>query len=161
MFFTRSARERGCYEQRVSLGSHGLPKIGGAGRTFDLSGAGREFHLASVASAELDFLEVTSTQDSRASWDEWALRFIDSDDFIMAWLADREYERWQNAADPLEYKAAGRSYAHLPLVSNGLPYPVEQMIIDTSRNAGRRILRTGYIEVVGALMWLGAPFWSL
>ena len=45
--------------------------------------------------------------------------------------------------------------------SNGLPYPLEQKIIDVSANPGRRMFREGYIEAVGATMWLGPVFWPL
>ena len=45
--------------------------------------------------------------------------------------------------------------------ANGLRYPLEQEIIDTSSNPGRRVLRKGYIEAVGAVMWLGESFWRL
>src|ERR1700730_17707363 len=31
----------------------------------------------------------------------------------------------------------------------------------TTSNPGRRLLRVGYIEVVGAVMWLGESFWRL
>lgn len=33
-------------------------------------------------------------------------------------------------------------------------------IVDTSRNPGRSVLRTGYIESVGSTMWLGSAFWQ-
>jgi hypothetical protein len=79
----------------------------------------------------------------------------------MGWLADAEYSYWQNAQDPLQYRAAGRDFEHLPRKSNGLPYPLEQSIIDVSSNPGRRILRHGYIETVGSVMWLGQAFWEL
>lgn len=45
--------------------------------------------------------------------------------------------------------------------SNGLPFPLEQQIIDTSQNPGRRILRDGFVEAVGSVMWLGEQFWPL
>jgi len=45
--------------------------------------------------------------------------------------------------------------------SNGLPYPLEQRIIDTSKNPGRCILKRGYHEAVGSVVWLGEPFWQL
>lgn len=80
---------------------------------------------------------------------------------MSAWLADAEYEYWQNAFDPLEFRSAGRSFEPLRTKSNGLPYPLEQTIIDTSTNPGRRILRDCYIEVMGSVMWFGPEFWPL
>jgi hypothetical protein len=79
----------------------------------------------------------------------------------MAWVVDVDYHHWQNASDPLQYRAVGKPYAHLPMKSNGLPYPLEQMIIDISANPGRWRLRNGYHEVVAAVMWLGNAFWKL
>lgn len=81
--------------------------------------------------------------------------------FVHARAYEREYAYWQNADDPLQYQAAGRSMEGLPMKSNGLPYPLEQQIIDTSNNPGRRILRRGYVEAVGHLMWFGDRFWKI
>jgi len=130
-------------------------------KRFRLVGQGWKFLLGSVGGWNLDFLEITSESKPESIWDEWAAPFVSSSDFVMAWIANSEYEYWQNARDPVEYRAAGKSYADLPMISNGLRYPLEQEIVDTSRNPGRRILRHGYIEVVGAVMWLGESFWPL
>ena len=46
------------------------------------------------------------------------------------------------------------------MVSNGLPFPLEQQIIDISNNPGRWELKQGYIESVGSTMWLGEQFWN-
>jgi hypothetical protein len=127
--------------------------------TFHLHGQGYDFRLSSVRNHDLDFIAIKS--EPRIEWEEWASAFCSSPDFVMAWVADAEYEFWQNAHDPLQYTSVGRSYANLPMVSNGLPYPLEQKVIDTSANPGRRILRRGYIEAVGAIMWLGDSFWEL
>lgn len=143
-----------------------LPKVAGwlrkqGSTTFNLVGEAYEFDLGVIRSFNLDFLEIQSVAEPMVSWDAWASPFISDPNFIMAWVADSEYEHWQNAFDPLQYTAVGKSYAHLPMRSNGLPYPLEKQIIDTSANPGRRCLRNGYIEVVGGLMWLGEPFWAL
>ena len=70
-----------------------------------------------------------------------------------AFLHDRDYEFWQNAADPLQYRAKGRPVPTDRLVDNGLPPPVNQMVVDTSHNPGRRTLRRGYVEQVSDPMW--------
>ena len=75
-------------------------------------------------------------------------------------MSDVEYDYWQNAKDPLQYKSQGRSYAHLPMKSNGFPPPVEQMEIDTSNNPGRWSFQSDYIEAIGATMWLSGLFWK-
>ncbi|QLG96340.1 hypothetical protein HZF02_04205 [Pseudomonas yamanorum] len=80
--------------------------------------------------------------------------------FIQAWVSDVEYDFWQNATDPLEYECVGRPLSGLPMKSNGLPPPLDQMEIDTSGNPGRNVLRQGYIEAIGSTMWLGNLFWE-
>lgn len=80
--------------------------------------------------------------------------------FIQAWVSDLEYDFWQNATDPLEYECVGRPLSGLPMKSNGLPPPLDQMEIDTSGNPGRNVLRQGYIEAIGSTMWLGNLFWE-
>lgn len=80
--------------------------------------------------------------------------------FVHAWVYDIEYSYWQNVRDPLEYEGAGRSVANLPKRSNGLPAPLNQLEIDTSKNPGRIELRIGFIEAVGRLMWLADRFWE-
>lgn len=85
---------------------------------------------------------------------------LGAEGFIQAWVSDVEYDFWQNATDPLEYECAGRSLSGLPMKSNGLPPPLDQMEIDTSGNPGRNVLRQGYIEAIGSTMWLGNLFWE-
>lgn len=80
--------------------------------------------------------------------------------FVQSRVYDSEYDFWQNADDELQYRIRGKSIAGLPLRSNGLPFPLERTIIDTSKNPGRRILRDGYIESVGHLLWLSEEFWN-
>ena len=79
---------------------------------------------------------------------------------VVARFYDEDYEYWQNADDPLEYEAEGRSMAGLPMKSNGLPFPLEQQVVDTSRNPGRRVLRQGYVEAIGHRMWLGPEYFA-
>jgi hypothetical protein len=129
--------------------------------TFNLIGQGFEFLLGSVRHYHLDFLQIKSANAPSRPWDEWVGEFSTNPNFVMAWVVDSEYDYWQNAEDPLQYTSVGKSYAHLPMKSNRQPYPVEKEIIDTSINPGRWCFRDGYIEAVGSVMWLGAPFWQL
>lgn len=117
-----------------------------------------EFDFGSVTKFKLDVLGITSAETPAFPWDDWVASLADH--LVMAWVADANYEHWQNARDPLEYTAVGKPCAHLPMISNGLPFPLDQKIIDTSGNPGRRILREGYIEAVGSAMWLGDLFWA-
>lgn len=91
----------------------------------------------------------------------WCTPFLTHPSFRQARVYDVDYDHWQNAEDPLEYTTVGRSYEDLPMKSNGLPPPLDQKVVDTSKNPGRRILHQGYVEAVSSLMWLGASFWSL
>jgi hypothetical protein len=138
------------------------PRLKRAGwTTFNLVGRGFVFDLGSVRNFQLDFLGIKAIGEHPSAWDKWVAGFIGNPNFVMGWLADVEYEHWQNAHDLLQYTAVGKPHEHLPKKSNGLPPPLEQTIIDISGNPGRRILRNGYYEVVGAVMWLGEPFWQL
>lgn len=128
---------------------------------FDLVGSNFAFLLGSVNNYHLDFLEITSLKVTSVNWDDWADEFVYDPNFVLAWIIDCEYDHWQNAQDPLEYEAAKRAYSHLQMKSNGLPYPVERKVIDTSGNPGRWKFHHGYIEAVGSTMWLGPTFWSL
>ena len=130
-------------------------------KMFDLAGQGFEFALGSVGNYRLDFLEIRSQDEPTISWREWAVEYLGYPGFVMAWVVDRGYDHWQNAEDPLQYTAVGRSCAELPMKWNGLPHPLSKRIIDISANPGRWCLRDGYVEAVGALMWLGPSFWAL
>jgi len=129
--------------------------------TFNVKGNGYEFDLGKVRNCDLDFFLIRYWGEQDFAWDTWAAPFLASPAFVMAWVADADYDYWQNAHDPLQYKAANRPYKHLPMKSNGLPYPLEQLDIDTSHNPGRWSFRAGYYEAIGHVMWLGAPFWNL
>ncbi len=106
-------------------------------------------------------MEIKYSGERNFSWDDWAAPFIDNHNFVMAWVADANYEFWQNAEDLLQYAAKGKTHDHLPKTSNNLPFPLERTIINISSNPGRRLLRDGYYEVVGAVMWLGESFWQM
>lgn len=133
--------------------------------------SGKPHFVATIAEGRLTYMPVggknlqlaiveTCVGGAADAW-MWLEPFAHSNAFRSARLYDQEYEYWQNAYDPLQYTAVGRSYAGLPMKSNGLPFPLEQMIVDTSRNPGRRIFREGYVEGVGSVMWLGQQFWTL
>lgn len=125
---------------------------------FDIEGDGFAVQMASIADHRLIFVEVTGVaDDGELAWVEEVGRRAR---LISARVYDAEYEHWQNAADPLLYTAVGRSMAGLPMKSNGLPPPLDKMVVDTSRNPGRRILRDGHIEAIGPRMWLGAEFFA-
>jgi hypothetical protein len=124
--------------------------------------AGRlSFRFGRVPELKHSFISIEEVNaGSAVSWVDWVNPFLVDDSFVQAWVSDVEYDYWQNAKDPLEYEAAGRSYTHLPTKSNGLAPPLEQIEIDTSNNPGRWSLQSGYVEAVGSVMWLGKSFWQ-
>jgi len=74
--------------------------------------------------------------------------------FIQGRMFDGQYDRIQNLTSVAEFESAGLSTLGLELVSNGLPFPLEEMVVDTSKNPGRRLLRDGFIECIGHKMWI-------
>ncbi|MES0864376.1 hypothetical protein ABLN87_18655 [Ruegeria sp. SCPT10] len=81
--------------------------------------------------------------------------------FTQAHLVDENYQYYQSICDPLDFKALGLSMEGLPMKSNGLPFPLEQQIVDTSQNPGRYRLCQNYVEVAAGYMWFGDSFWKL
>lgn len=149
------------FGNETTLDSAPLALRGAKRKTFNIVGQGFEFDLGCVRNSKLDFLQIINTAGAPIPWDQWIARYIGNKEFVFAWLANTDYQRWQNATDPLEYLAVNKPYAHLPRTTNGLPYPLGQTIIDISANPGRRLIRQGYYEVVGSTMWIGEPFWRL
>jgi hypothetical protein len=121
---------------------------------FDIEAAGFQVQLASIADYRLVFLEVKGIADEAAWVEEVARR----SPFVSGRLFDPDYEHWQNAEDPILY--TGRSMDGLPMRHNGLPPPLDKMIVDISGNPGRRVLRDGHIEAIGHRMWLGPEFFA-
>ncbi|WP_155632713.1 hypothetical protein [Burkholderia cepacia] len=97
--------------------------------------------------------------NAAGDWGRWVVPFAALSGFVQAWIVDVEYNYWQNVKDPLEYEVANRDFSGLPMKSNGLPAPLDQLEVDTSKNPGRWILRAGYVEAIGATMWLSDLFW--
>ena len=120
-----------------------------------------ELSYGHVRNHALSRVEIRGLVASVDDGEEWVRPFLREGEFRQAWLYDAEYQRFQNAEDPSEYITAGRNCSGLPMKSNGLPYPLDRQIIDTSHNPGRCRLRDGYVEAVGAAVWLGEQFWPL
>jgi hypothetical protein len=137
-----------------------LSKLKGA-TSFDVTAHGFNFCHGSLPRFQLDVLYIRPTEDIVVGWDDWVSGFIDDTNFVMAWVVDADYNHWQNAVDLEEYELAGKPIDDIPLRQNGMPYPLNRMEVDTSRNPGRWRFGRGYMEAVGAAMWLGSPFWRL
>ena len=102
-----------------------------------------------ISRVKINFL-ITSEDDA----EKWLTPFIDEGLLIQARIYDKEYDFWQNAYDPLQFKANNKSYKGLPMISNNLPPPLNQEIIDTSQNPGRLTIKHGYIEFIGSVVWI-------
>ncbi|MDO8770403.1 MAG: hypothetical protein Q7K57_17215 [Burkholderiaceae bacterium] len=147
--------------KQISADSY-LKKVEKQGKwSRSVDAGGMSFRFGHVVALKHSFISVEEiTTGSAVSWADWVEPFLAVDGFVQAWLSDVDYDYWQNAKDPLQYQAVGRNYSSLPMKSNGLPPPLEQMEIDTSSNPGRWSLQSGYVEAIGATMWLGMPFWE-
>lgn len=145
------------YENRVSLST--IDKKLTDRDSFNISCGNLTFHVVTVANYDHVLFQVES-QKNDIDWSSWIDEFIGLKGFVQAWIVDVEYDYWQNASDPLEYKSRGKSYEGLPLKSNGLPPPLEQLEIDTSNNVGLRLICDGYVASIGAKMWFSDWFLS-
>jgi hypothetical protein len=155
--------------RRAMFGSHGrelgradLEAQVMASRRFptDLRAENYEFRFGGSVAWKHTFVMVTGSPGDVGVWESWVNRAMGMPGFVQSWISQRDYDYWQNAEDPLEYSGSGRSCEHLPLISSGAPPPLDRVIIDTSRNPGRRIIRSGYVEGIGAVMWLSPLFWQ-
>ncbi len=113
-----------------------------------------------VNDSNLATLYIKNLVLNEADADQWLIHLIQDDRFVHAAFYDFEYDIWQNMDDLMYYETSNRSYDHLPLKSNGLPFPLEATVVDTTNNPGRYVFRNGYIEFVGSVMWLGEQFWE-
>lgn len=109
--------------------------------------------------AREDLLRIRMPEE--VNLEDWFQQLFSAGDVTQAFIVNEEYYRWQNAKDPIEFEAAGRSHTNLPKVSNGLPPPLEKLIVDTSTNPGRFRMCHGFIEIAASPMWLGEHFWTL
>lgn len=139
-----------------------LNQVKRSGRwSFEVSSGGLAYRFGVVSAWGHSFIHVREQESGSAkSWDEWVSPFTKIAGFVQAWVSDIDFDYWQNAQDLMLYEEAGRDFAELPVVSNGLPPPLTQSVIDISGNPGRRVIRDGYVESVGVRMWLGRSFWE-
>ncbi len=108
----------------------------------------------SIANFEHDFLVAVSQDIPIDKLAELCELIIGELPVIQAFLHNYDYYYWQNAEDLLLYESDGKDHSTLPKKSNGLPFPLEQTVVDVSNNPGRYILREGFREAVASPMWL-------
>jgi hypothetical protein len=92
---------------------------------------------------------------------DWMQPFLNNNALINAWVVNVDFDYWQNVEDEFSYTCMNRPHKHLPRVATGAPMPLDQEVIDTSDNPGRWQYREGYVEAIGATMWLGKEFWRV
>lgn len=149
------------YEKQMAFQS-ALDKIAEDERpSFKIETEDATIHFSTVRAFHLQSMTISTSEPCSVHvWQEVGRPFFACKGFVQACVSNSEYSFWQNAADPLQYQAAGKSVAGLSMISNGLPKPLQKQVIDTTTNPGRRVLRNGYIEMIGRIMWFGQGFWS-
>lgn len=126
-----------------------------------LSAENLVFQFGLVGTYAHGFIAIQETAPGAAGcWNDWVEPFVSMPGFVQAWVSDSDYGFWQNAKDPMEYELAGRDYSFLPMKTNGLPPPLDRKEIDISKNPGRWLLKMGYVEAIGYVMWLSDLFWA-
>ena len=123
---------------------------------FDVAGAGFEFRYSPAGPRDASRIRVERKGGPDLDGQFWVSQLTESDWLLSAYVADLNYEYWQNADDPRLYGLAGKSLDGLALIPGRGPGPGQ--MVDVSRHPGRRVFRNGYIEAVGAVMWLGRQF---
>jgi hypothetical protein len=120
---------------------------------------GLVLQVGNVTARGQSFISIEEKSEGAAiSWESWVSPFLEWPNFVQAWVTDAEYNFWQNAEDPIEYKGI-RDMTRLKMKSNGSPYPLEKQIVDISQNPGRWEFHQGYIEAIGPIMWIGENLW--
>lgn len=151
----------GLEDKKLIYGSVGnyLRKTNADGLLIEMGEASIEH--GNITDLELSRLDLIRLVRDPEDTERWLAKLLKDERMVQARLYDFEYDHWQNAEDLAVYAAAGRSTAGLPMKSNGYPFPLTQQIVDTDANPGRLRLRRGWIESVGATMWLGPQFWKI
>jgi hypothetical protein len=125
--------------------------------SFNIQAGDWDIHAASIASMSVNVFYIENMASALDS-DWWVAEVAANIPMKQALLVSSDYNYWQNADSLLEYESAGKSWRHLPTKSNGLPFPLEQTVIDTSGNPGRFTFKEGYVEAIGSVMWLSEGF---
>lgn len=112
-----------------------------------------EVKLHFLASFKIYKLDVFRLCKSVKESDLIVSSFLKERSLLQAWMFDSEYDMRQNIQDIKYYRSLGLDHSGLKTVNNGLPFPLNEDIIDTSINPGRTCIKTGYVEFVGAVMW--------
>lgn len=113
-----------------------------------------DINWGSIAHHNHDVLIIESESVELSKLIHFVELVIDELPVIQAFIHNHYYRYWQNAEDTLLYDVAGKDHSFLPKKSNGLPFPLEQIVVDISNNPGRCRLGEGYRESISSPMWL-------
>jgi hypothetical protein len=144
----------------ISLGEINTAFVKSQKVNFNLETEEIRIDVVSITNYKQILISIEEKLNQHINCNDWVYDFLNVKGFVQAWVCDIDYNYWQNAYDPIQYAASGRSYDSLPLKSNGLPFPLEQMVIDVSANVAKREIKVGYVEAIGCPMWLGELFWK-
>lgn len=139
--------------QVEKLLSHGEPLI--------VKDKNFSFFFGSVWAGEFQQFIIDKEKDVKVNWDLWIKKLSNMEVFVYAWKGNSDYSYWQNNDSIDSYKWNSKPYEHLPMKKSNLPLPLPQIVIDTSKNPGREVFKTGYVESVGSTMWLSDEFFLL
>lgn len=78
--------------------------------------------------------------------------------FTFGYLSDREFNYIQNLTDIYWYQYHGIDHECLPKKSNGLPFPLEEQIVDISVNPCRVVEFPGLKFSLSSRIWVNEPF---
>lgn len=93
--------------------------------------------------------------------DKWLRNIIEHENFVHARIYNTRFDFLQNMTSLQSFELEGIDHSQLPKKHNGLPPPLAEMIVNISVNPRRWEFKSGYIEAVGAEMWLGKRFFEL
>jgi hypothetical protein len=91
---------------------------------------------------------------------EFFNRLASIEGFNFGYIEDYEFNYWQNAERLCFYEMRNVPHHHLPKKSNGMPYPLEEDIVDISLNFGRDIEYPGVLFAIAPTMWVNKSFIS-
>lgn len=100
------------------------------------------------------FLSLANSAGESA-WPVLVNLFEQREDFFLARTYDRLYDYWQNMTDVRGLISLGLPTENIRFIHDNT-FNIDK--IDISCNPGRRVLQVGYVEAIGAEMWLGANY---
>lgn len=125
---------------------------------FSINDGFHEFSMGRNAFNQIDALTISVKEP--LGTDAWRLiyhEFRQFGDLLSAAVVDFEYDYWQNIQVPAQVRLRGGNLDDYEVLvtSEGEEY------IDRSRNPGRSIVRSGYVETMGGIIWISKDLLTL